>query len=672
MRSHHNTTTGPGSYQVIPTRSKRIPSDTPLSEDIESSLTTSDVHTHPPPKSWLDPSRMRNLEEDEFVRALDLQVENVALFYMEELGRISKGLRVVGGEFEAKFDGIKLKEEVQDLIEFVGINLTGLRKILKKFDKDQNAAMLGDDTELTDDINSEPNLLVYNGLTMKYLRKKLKGGGGLGGNLGGDNNSDSASKHLLVLCSHYGMISVISSLKDSVRRCVGGDGVNIGELEEATDRLAKWNLHNLPTMLQYNPTKGSIASGLNHYLAVGGGGDLEMEKAIVTLNNMDEGGNGAKKKKAKEQVTSLVLNLFSTFLYMTNYYVVGPTSSKYMTKLGGHEAWAGFLIGMTPWAAMFSAVLYSVWTNTGFRRPLIFSAAMLGAGNLLYASALRYNSVVFVLVGRAMTGLGGPRGINRRYIADTSSVESRTSVSAAFVACGALGMAVGPGLAVFLEHFDFVTSLPVYGEVHFNGMTGPGYVMSFVWLIYCVVLMVAFKEPERIDYKAAAANLEPLSPMKVKQEKSNTVVLFFRSMKTAFRLMNTPVVVCLSLLFINKFIAEETMSSAPMITKYRYGWNVSDVGSLSVGIGLLVVPLTVAVGSLARSYEDKDLLKYLMSLAILGVFLLIDFSAFWESEKHVESLSPLRRELVWFFQPGPFKYVLGNVIVFAGLQASER
>ena len=44
--------------------------------------------------------------------------------------------------------------------------------------------------------------------------------------------------------------------------------------------------------------------------------------------------------------------------------------------------------------------------------------------------------------------------------------------------------------------------------------------------------------------------------------------------------MTSPVVVCLALLFINKFVAEETTSSAPMITKSRYGWNVSDVGSL--------------------------------------------------------------------------------------------
>ena len=50
-----------------------------------------------------------------------------------------------------------------------------------------------------------------------------------------------------------------------------------------------WNVRNLPTMLQYNPTsKGSIASGLNHFLAVGGGGDIEMEKTIIARNNMDE------------------------------------------------------------------------------------------------------------------------------------------------------------------------------------------------------------------------------------------------------------------------------------------------------------------------------------------------------------------------------------------------
>ena len=136
---------------------------------------------------------------------------------------------------------------------------------------------------------------------------------------------------------------------------------------------------------------------------------------------------------------------------MTNYYVVGPTSNAYMVSLGSHEALAGILIGCMPWAAMFSAVLYSIWTNTSFRRPLVFSAFMLTLGNFLYASAYKFESIWLVMIGRALTGLGGPRGINRRYIADTTTPEQRTAVSAAFVACSGLGMAIGPYLAVIVR-----------------------------------------------------------------------------------------------------------------------------------------------------------------------------------------------------------------------------
>jgi MFS family permease len=49
-----------------------------------------------------------------------------------------------------------------------------------------------------------------------------------------------------------------------------------------------------------------------------------------------------------------------------------------------------------------------------------------------------------VLVGRLLIGLGGARGVNRRYIADTVPVHTRTFFSAAFVAVGAVGMAFGP------------------------------------------------------------------------------------------------------------------------------------------------------------------------------------------------------------------------------------
>ena len=89
----------------------------------------------------------------------------------------------------------------------------------------------------------------------------------------------------------------------------------------------------------------------------------------------------------------LGLNLFSTFLYMANYFVAGPTSAVYIETLGGHKALAGLVIGCTPWAAMASTIMYSAWTSHSFKRPLLFSGFCLCIGNLLYGLALHFGSI---------------------------------------------------------------------------------------------------------------------------------------------------------------------------------------------------------------------------------------------------------------------------------------
>lgn len=102
------------------------------------------------------------------------------------------------------------------------------------------------------------------------------------------------------------------------------------------------------------------------------------------------------------------------------------------------------------------------------------------------------------LLGRCLTGLGGCRGINRRYIADAASVENRTMISAAFVAMGGIGMSLGPGLGVLLARFKLKLFLPFLGtQVTLNVFTGPAYAMAASWLLYCVLVLTSFREPKR-------------------------------------------------------------------------------------------------------------------------------------------------------------------------------
>ena len=252
-------------------------------------------------------------------------------------------------------------------------------------------------------------------------------------------------------------------------------------------------------------------------------------------DSSDESDNGAtpeastngKRKRCKrsERVTSkmgLFLTLFATFLYQMNQYVVAPTSGQYSDRLGMSPSLSGLIIGLSPFAALLSALLFSVWTNYSFKQPLIVCLFFLGTGNLLYALALQCNSSKLLFCGRLMTGLGVPRGITRRYIADHVSLAGnnfcliflvytpcsylftylyprtdRTEASSQFVTAGAMGIALGPLLSSLVSFSGYSFTWVWRGTtiVQYELVTAPGWLMSIMFYITLVVLIFTFQEP---------------------------------------------------------------------------------------------------------------------------------------------------------------------------------
>lgn len=97
------------------------------------------------------------------------------------------------------------------------------------------------------------------------------------------------------------------------------------------------------------------------------------------------------------------------------------------------------------------------------------------------------------MAGRLLTGFGGARAVNRRYIADNVPLADRTRVSAEFVAASALGMAAGPGLSALLSFLPDWSA----GFIFFNQMTSPGWLSFVFWGLFLALLVRFFKEPER-------------------------------------------------------------------------------------------------------------------------------------------------------------------------------
>ena len=57
--------------------------------------------------------------------------------------------------------------------------------------------------------------------------------------------------------------------------------------------------------------------------------------------------------------------------------------------IGMSPSLSGAIIGLAPFAALISALIFSSWTNYSYRRPLLASLIMLTTGNLLYGLALQ-------------------------------------------------------------------------------------------------------------------------------------------------------------------------------------------------------------------------------------------------------------------------------------------
>ena len=414
------------------------------------------------------------------------------------------------------------------------------------------------------------------------------------------------------------------------------------------------------------------------------------------------------------QVFHLTLNLISAFLYCMNYYIVEPSSTMYVNRLGAHDAMSGTLIGMMPLAAFCSSIPFSIWTNHSFRYPVLMSGTLLILGNLLYSVADQRLMLRMALLGRFIAGFGAPKCIIRRYMADTTPLHLRTSVNSLYGMVVAAGSAMGPAMALVLNKIEYTVAIPYLGIFTLNGLTLPGYFMACLWLTYTIIVLLTFEEPnregleeqkklEQKERKHAVSLLHSHTASEDDQELrmifSHEEVLYTENInkerfdidsptkssssgqsrwhclplairravwktRQFFDLITWPVRLCLGLLFAKVFTIEALVSATSALSKNRYGWKVKQVGTLGLTNGCLVIPFSIFVGRLSMSYQDHVLMKWLVGAGCFGMFLLIDFTDLMGTDDDDYNEQSI-------FAVGPRRYILGYFISYLAIQSFE-
>ena len=449
--------------------------------------------------------RISNAERHEVVVFLAWEVDKVAMFYLAQWQRLSQMMvdfnaryyqqqhqSLQFGEVAATDPSIvTLGEEILELLAFCVINIVTVRQMLIRYDAFARS---------------------FEGTPMlHYYMKRIK-------SFKGQTSFLKILHHeeLKALADSFSFMSKgnieLSTQFDAQRR----QFESVLENSKRAETLASSGhveVHdNLLQSLRHYFMLGLIEDRLGYEPAylLSRGRSLSAEmKILADWRNRGDGTLYKMRQQEEEsqlsrkEIFNLVMALLAGFLYCVNYYIVEPSSALYVNALGAGDYMSAALIGMMPLASFISSIGFSMWTNHSFRHPFLLSALLMLVGNILYSVAFNFHSIYLALAGRFLTGLGGPKCIIRRYMADTTSLNLRTSVNAGFGMVVAAGSAFGPGCAVLLNKLNCAIRVPTIGEgpekieIPLNGLTGPGYFMAAMWTIFLLALTLNFEEPDR-------------------------------------------------------------------------------------------------------------------------------------------------------------------------------
>jgi MFS family permease len=186
------------------------------------------------------------------------------------------------------------------------------------------------------------------------------------------------------------------------------------------------------------------------------------------------------------------------------------------------------------------------------------------------------------------------------------------------VAGSIVGRGMGPVLGALLYYVDFQ-----WLGYNMNGMNFPSLIMGIVWLVYSVMVLVFFKEPE----------IRKLSKDTLKQSEGQSLL---------------PMSVTLMALFVPKVVHEAFVTSTPIVAPLYFGWSIEFVGYYIAIMSMAIAPVHIIIAYTSRRFQDRQFIEIALLLTFLGSLLLINFTHFTEMQ-----------------------YIIGTILMFIGMNMDD-
>ena len=80
----------------------------------------------------------------------------------------------------------------------------------------------------------------------------------------------------------------------------------------------------------------------------------------------------------------------------------------------------------------------------------------------------------------------------------------------------------------------------------------------------------------------------------------------------------------MAITFMKCIALEPIVGSTSAVAKNRYLWSITNVGTLDLVSGLIVIPISITIGWMSQFFEDRFMAAWLLGMSIVGMLVLVD------------------------------------------------
>ena len=210
-------------------------------------------------------------------------------------------------------------------------------------------------------------------------------------------------------------------------------------------------------------------------------------------------------------IQACVMSICSTYIFPTIYYLLKNKQfhNSFFKKDIKRGFLCGFVISMSPIGGLISMAFSNYIIKKSYKKPMILSSLLSILGNSLFVLGIYEESVALICVGRLFTGFSLNTPVHRNYLIYFIPKRRMSKYLLYFKLFVLVGNSLGPLLSCFCL---FIFSEDIDNLL--NKYSAPGILCCLVSLVLLFLIIFLFSEPLNPKFKIYAKGQSPTEVMK--------------------------------------------------------------------------------------------------------------------------------------------------------------